>query len=112
MNDSKVITPVSKEYEELVRAQAKVKRRISEINTELEKMPKPTADTYGGGLPDLTKPGDKRFKIPDYKKSQKLRRELTQLKAQEEENARKIKILKLDGLIGKIDDLAKDTVNE
>ena len=88
--------------------QLKIRQRLREIDIEIGFMPKPpTSDSWVTSIPDMGVPKDDRFKLSDFKKIGKLRREYRQLKLEETKSISNLKLKEIDILMARISEIEK-----
>lgn len=94
------------ELTKLLISHVKIRHRLREIDDEIAEFPNPfVSEGWVTSIPDIS--ATKRFKISDFKKLGKLRREYRKLKEQEENNIRFFKLKQIDGVIQQLEDMQK-----
>lgn len=100
----------SSEIIDLVLEQTKIIQRMSDIDLELEQLPKLPKDLGGWieSLPDISYSNTQRFKVSDFKKISKLNKEYEKLKEKEFQTRTKLRVLLIDDVLGSIEGLNKE----
>lgn len=100
----------SMEIINLIFEQSKLVQRMTDIDIEIENLPKLPADmnTWMESLPDISVDKNERFKMADFKKLTKLNKEYERLKEREEETKTKLRLYLIDNVIITLDDFKKE----
>jgi hypothetical protein len=94
------------ELSNVLSSHIKVRHRLREIDAEIQAIPNPfVTEGWVTSIPDMG--SDKRFKISDFKRLGKLRREYRKLKDTEEQNIRFLKLRQIDGVILQLEEINK-----
>lgn len=94
------------ELAQVLKSHLLVRHRLREIDNEMSSIPNPfDKEGWVTSIPDLD--SKQNFKISDFKRIGKLRKEYRKLKDHEEQNIRFLKLKQIDGVIHQLEELNK-----